>query len=172
MGIWEQLNTRTLFGSAKATAEEVNLQEKDIFLMESNRALLSDVNLINQSLMRDTGGPIPNTSEVVTTGSKGEDLTRIVLKAPADGEVWQVSCLSATVSGVVMNFQFMIEDLVNNTIAYITDYNVSSAVGPINEPGFVSPIHLDQNSRLSVNATRVSGTYGTYTAEAYLIRVR
>jgi len=171
MGIWEQLNTRTLFGSAKATAEEVNLQEKNIHLQESNRVLLTDVNLINESLMRD-GSPIPGTSEVVSTGEKAEDLSRIVLKTPAAGEVWQVACLSATVSGVVVNFQFLIEDTVNSTIAYITDYNASGAASPINEPGFVNPIHIDENTRLEVNATRVSGTYGTYTAEAYLIRVR
>ena len=170
MGIWEQLNTRTLFGSDRATASQVNAQTKDIHLEQKNRALLTDTVLINKALMRD--GPIPKTSEVVTSGEQAEDLSRIVLKTPAAGEVWQVACLSGTVSGIVGNFQFLIEDLVTGAVAYITDYNVSAAAGPINEPGFVSPIHIDENSSLRVNVTRTSGTYGTYEATAYVIRVR
>ena len=87
MGIWEQLNTRTLFGSAKATAEEVNLQEKNIHLQESNRVLLTDVNLINKSLMRD-GRAIPGTSQVKYVAL--DDNSRTPVFTPNAGEVWQL----------------------------------------------------------------------------------
>ena len=170
--IYSNLNTFTLGGGEAASASNVSRLTNAIHIQELNSDALETANTINDALFRSDGGPIPGTSEVVTTGEKAEDLSRIVLKTPAAGEVWQVACLSATVSGVVVNFQFLIEDTVNSTIAYITDYNASGAASPINEPGFVNPIHIDENTRLEVNATRVSGTYGTYTAEAYLIRVR
>lgn len=165
---FEQLNTKTLGDNAASTVQAL---ANPVHLQSSNKEVLDAIIQVNRAGMRD-GLPIPKTAEVATTGTQTENLTRIALKTPAVGEVWAVSCLSGTVSGVVMNFQFMVEDLINGTIAYITDYNVSSAVGPINEAGFVSPIHIDENCRLSVNATRVSGTYGSYTCEALLIRVR
>ena len=88
MGIWEQLNTRTLFGSAKATATQVNQQEKDIHLQENNRSLLADVNLINKALMRD-GRAIPGTSKVVAITSDDSGAKFLVDK-PNPGEVWDL----------------------------------------------------------------------------------
>jgi len=88
MGIWEQLNTRTLFGSEKATASQVNAQEKDIHLEEKNRALLADVNLINESLMRD-GSHIPATGkvELIQASDSG---TKTLGFNPNPGEVWDL----------------------------------------------------------------------------------
>ena len=170
--ISDQLNTFTLGGTEAASAANVSTISNPIHIQDENFAHLETMNTINEALFRTDGGPIPKTSEVAGSGEQSEDLSRVVIKTPAAGEVWQVACLSGTVSGVTMNFQFLIEDLVNGTLAYITDYNVSATAGPINEPGFVSPIHLDENSSLRVNCTRVSGTYGTYEATAYVIRIR
>ena len=71
-----------------------------------------------------------------------------------------------------MNFQIGIEDTVNNTISYICDFNISSGVGPINESGYLQPIYIDENCRLIYNGTKISGSYGSYTVEALLVRVR
>jgi len=97
MGIWDQLNTRTLFGTAKATAAQINAQEKDIHLQESNRAVLADVNLINTSLMRD-GAPIPGTMTIKSTGALTEAGTVTVFQ-PAEGEVWQIVAMSMNPTG-------------------------------------------------------------------------
>ena len=88
MGIWDQLNTRTLFGSEKATAQQVNRQEKDIHLEEKNRSLLADVNLINKALMRD-GSPIPATGKVEKIQSSDSG-TKTPGFNPNPGEVWEL----------------------------------------------------------------------------------
>ena len=113
MGIWDQLNTRTLFGSAKATAEQVNTQEKDVHLEEKNRALLADVNLINKSLMRD-GRVIPESGVLtdVTLTDNGW-ANRVVMMSPAQGEVMRyvaASALSNTTPSDSQSFYFFLID--------------------------------------------------------------
>ena len=91
MGIWDQLNTRTLFGSAKVTPSQMNAQEKDIHLEEKNRALLADVNLINKAVMRD-GSPIPNTCAIKTVTLS--DDSRTSLFEPEAGSVYTVQSIT------------------------------------------------------------------------------
>lgn len=167
---FQGLNTVKVEDSTTAT--DIQTLSNPVSLENDNKSVLKAIKLVNDATLRSDGGPIPGTLKVVSSGDKTENLTKIILLTPAAGEVWMVCALSSTVSSVTMNFQFGVEDTVNTAIAYLCDYNVSSAIGPINEGGFVTPIFVDENSKLIVNATRVSGTYGSYTTEALVVRVR
>ena len=170
MGIWDQLNTKTIADNA---GTEIQVQSNPVHLQEQNREDLSDIKLINDANLRSDGGPIPGTAQVVSSGEQSSNQTKLVLLAPAKGEVWMVCALSSTKSTVTtMNYQFGVEDVVNTAIAYLCDFNINSGIGPINEGGFVTPIFLDENCKLVVNCTKISGTYGTYTADALVVRVR
>jgi hypothetical protein len=91
MGIWEQLNTKTLEDGSDAAV--INAQTKDIQLQESNKPELMDTVLVNQASLRD-GRPIPGTQkiEAVTV----TDDTRTVAFTPNRGEVWSVMNITAS----------------------------------------------------------------------------
>lgn len=88
MGIWDELNTRTLFGNAQATAAEINRPTKDIHIEKKNRALMADTVLINKAAFRD-GGPIPGTSIIETTTVTDDD--RYTLFQPEAGSVYRLN---------------------------------------------------------------------------------
>ena len=168
--IWDNLNTTEI---GEEPGSVIDVQTRRINLERNNKQLLSDVNLINQATFRTDGAPIPGTAQVVSSGSLAENVTKSVLLTPAKGEVWMVCALSSTKNTVTtMNFQFGVEDTVNTAIAYLCDFNITSGIGPINEGGFVTPIFLDENCKLIFNATKISGSYGDYTADALVVRLR
>ncbi len=88
--IWDNLNA-TKIGDDPGTI--INTQTRNIHLERDNKALLSDVNLINQATFRD-GRPIPGTQQVHESPSV-TDGTRTVAFAPNPGEVWSVMNMTA-----------------------------------------------------------------------------
>ena len=60
MGIWDQLNTKTIADNA---GTEIQVQSNPVHLQESNRQDLADVKLINDATMRN-GLFIPNTGQL------------------------------------------------------------------------------------------------------------
>lgn len=92
MGIWDQLNTKTLFGEGQSTATEIDRQTKDIHIQRKNRELLSDTVLINDALFRSDAGPIPGTSIIETTTVT--DDTRTVLFTPEAGSVYRLNAVA------------------------------------------------------------------------------
>ena len=172
MGIWDQLNTRTLFGSAKATAEEVNTQEKDIHLEVKNRALLADTVLINRSLMRD-GLHIPGTGEIATAEAT-ESGVRTVIKAPLPGEVWRV--ISMTIESVdggsgSVTYDIYVYDSVNGEIQAIAKRAVTSPPVIINdEVEYPAGLQLDENTELQFSATRTSLSSAVIQVLMYRVR--
>ncbi len=169
MGIWDQLNTRTLFGSAKATAAQVNTQEKDIHIEERNRALLADVNLINESLMRD-GSPIPGTGQIVTTNVTDNTITSIFPDIEA-GEVWAVNVIGAQKNGgtgdVIYNLYVTDGTTQFSWFYYKTDDSNPIFTGDANYLDF--NIFLDENITLSAKAQGSGG--GTYTSVDFFLNV-
>ena len=167
---FDQLNTKVI---SDAPATEIQGQSNPVHLQKANKDVLSAIKLVNDATLRSDGGPIPGTTQVVSSGEQTSNQTKLVLLTPAKGEVWMVCALSSSkITISTVNFQFMVEDVVNTKIAYLCDFNISSGVGPINEGGFVTPIFLDENCRLAVNGTLISGSYGSWTAEALVVRVR
>jgi hypothetical protein len=81
VGIWDQLNTKTIKDVASA---DIQRQSNAIHLEENNRQALMDVALINKSQLRD-GKPMPDQGKVVQTSG---DSDRIQFQ-PNAGEVWQ-----------------------------------------------------------------------------------
>ena len=170
MGIWDQLTTRTLFGSARATAAQVNSQEKDIHLEEKNRALLADVNLINTSLMRSDAAPIPNTLTVeqIVSNDSGTGFNNDFVQA---GEVWQVYGFAIAAmtgrSGAVVHEVYIV-DKTNERAVEIIDVSASSSQLPLLEAQY-SPIYIDENAFIRYEAT---GTFTDSTLYFICVRVR
>ena len=176
MGIWDQLNTRTLFGSNKATAEEVNTQEKDIHIEENNRALLADTVLINKALMRD-GGVIPGSGEVKTyTQADDSDYQFII---PPDGETWMIQGISTTVDASGTNSYYFY--LTSPGLTASADMVYLSSVGSAsdNVPIFPSDseyksnfLELTSNMYLRVHSNMDAVTAGSTTWKVAYVRTR
>mgnify|MGYP003138503894 CR=1 FL=1 len=155
MGIWDQLNTRTLFGSAKATATQVNTQEKDIHLEEKNRSLLADVNLINSSLMRD-GRAIPGTCKVINQAYDDGGASSNSFFTPNQGEVWQCYAGSYSSTGGTSRLFLFLKDDVNNEAMEIADESATSGQQNLLDPAHL-PI-LDENMSLVASITVTDST--------------
>lgn len=148
MGIWDQLNTRTLFGSAKASAEDINTQEKDIHLEEKNRSLLADVNLINQSLMRD-GLIIPGTGAIKLSPSVTDNAVTTWFQ-PNPGEVWVVDMAGFVWTdktgdaGVTMYYY---DGTTTLDVAYLNNTATGSLITArfSDDGSWEWPFHLDEN---------------------------
>lgn len=104
MGIWDQLNTKTI---ADKAATEIQAQSNPVHLQESNRSELSDIQLINNANLRSDGGIIPDTIQAF--GSTFTDNGTAAILTPEKGEVWQIIAPVARVlSGSVtttLNFE-------------------------------------------------------------------
>jgi len=170
MGIWDQLNTRTLFGSEKATAQEVNRQEKDIHLQEKNRSLLADVNLINKALMRD-GGPIP-ASLVIRELVSDDSGVKFTLDFVEAGEVWQLYGFSIAAmtgrSGSCLHEVF-IGDRNTSLTSEILDVDAGSSQLPLQELQFGGGMYIDSNAYVIYECT---GTFTDSTMRFISVRVR
>lgn len=170
MGIWDQLNTRTLFGSNKATATQVNTQEKDIHIEENNRALLADVNLINKALMRD-GGPIPGTLVIrqIVSDDSGVKFNLDFVEA---GEVWLLygfSVAAMTSRSGSCAHEVYVADRNTSLVCEIIDAAASSSQFPMLENNWMGPMYIDVNAYL---AYEVTGDYSDSTLQFISVRVR
>ncbi len=80
MGIWEQLNTKTI---SDFPSNEIQKQSNPVHLQEQNRSNLEDIVLINRATMRN-GSPMPDQGKIVQTSG---DSDRIQFQ-PDQGQVW------------------------------------------------------------------------------------
>ena len=174
MGIWDQLNTRTLFGSAKVTPSQMNAQEKDIHLEEKNRALLADVNLINKAVMRD-GSPIPNTCAIKTVTLS--DDSRTSLFEPEAGSVYTVQSITVnwtSKTGDAAIIVYAYDEAAGNITQLIWQNNTSTGSVTINltaDSEYSWPIVVDENCYLQVLAG-TDANWATCEFEALVYRVR
>jgi hypothetical protein len=157
VGIWEQLNTKTL---ADLPTEDIQRQSNPIHLESDNEEILQSVKLLNDVTFRD-GLPIPG-SQVIVPVQATDSGTRVVIKQPNKGEVWRISAAQVTGlaggSGSVIH-QFYFGDgsnLINWYYISSTSSNLilnqesewSGAAGPT----------FDENMTLEYAATRTSLT--------------
>lgn len=176
MGIWDQLNSRTLFGSDKATAQQVNRQEKDIHLEENNRALLADTVLINKSLMRD-GSPIPGTG--VMKNVQLTDNTRTISFTPNPGEVWELMAAGVTANqapsaGYVFTLVYTCDDQDGTERIIQVGESASITTQSGNLEGFFEdkpPQYIGENTTVSVSVDAMRGTT-TIEVSIFAVRVR
>ena len=139
MGIWDQLNTKTIADNA---GTEIQVQSNPVHLQESNRIDLEDIKLINDATMRN-GTPIPGTGQVkqtlVTDGTTGHQDVFI----PEKGEVWLISTISVTPTATgSINLSMSLEDETSGAKAVI-DLSTGTVTGPtvidmVNGPIYVS----------------------------------
>mgnify|MGYP003138370827 CR=1 FL=1 len=174
MAIWDNLNTRTLFGSSKATAAQVNSQTKDIHLEPDNRGVLLDSVLINDSLMRD-GSPIPGTG--VMKNVQLTDNTRTIAFTPNAGEQWELMAAGATANqapsaGYVFSLVYTGDDQDGNQRVIQVGESASITTETGNLEGFFEnkpPQYIGENTTVSVS---VDAMRGTTTIEVTLFAVR
>jgi hypothetical protein len=91
VGIWDQLNTKTIADNA---GTEIQVQSNPVHLQESNREQLQDIKLINDATFRNDGGPIPGSQKINATTVT--DDSRTVSFVPNKGEVWSVMNITAS----------------------------------------------------------------------------
>ena len=91
MGIWDQLNTKTL---ADLPTEDIQRQSNPIHLELDNEEILQSVKLLNDVTFRD-GLPIPATQVIVPVQATDSG-TRVVIKQPNKGEVWRIAAATCT----------------------------------------------------------------------------
>ena len=84
MGIWDQLNTKTI---ADNPASEIQTQSNPVHLQDSNRLELQDIKLINDATMRN-GSPIVGT--MVMQETTVTDNTGTAMLTCPKGQVLQV----------------------------------------------------------------------------------
>jgi len=176
MGIWDQLNSRTLFGSAKATASEVNAQTKDIHLEQDNRGVLLDSVLINDSLMRD-GSPIPGTG--VMKNVQLTDNARTISFTPNAGEQWKLMAAGATANqapsaGYVFTLFYTCNDQDGTERVILAGESASVTTATGNLEGFFEdkpPQYIGENTTVSVSVDAMRGTT-TIEVSIFAVRVR
>lgn len=175
MSLWDQLNSRTLFGTAKATAEQVNAQTKDIHLEQDNRGALLDAVLINDSLLRK-GRPIPGTDVMKTV--QLTDNARTTLFTPNPGEQWDLMAAGATANqapsaGYVFTLFYTCvdQDGTSRVIPVGESASVTTATG--NLEGFFEfkpEQAVGENTTVSVQVDNMRGTT-TIDVSIYAVRV-
>ena len=85
MGIWDQLNTKTIADNA---GTEIQVQSNPVHLQEQNRQDLADIKLINDATLRSDNGLIPGTISLAVANFTDNGTETIV--APVKGEVWKI----------------------------------------------------------------------------------
>jgi hypothetical protein len=163
MGIWEQLNTKTLEDGSDAAV--INAQTKDIQLQESNKPELMDTIVVNQASMRSDGGIIPGTMsfKVLPFTDNG---TQTVLE-PARGEVWRIfQPLARVTAGTVsttVDYELWLEDDTGAATAtsYRMFYMGSTSSKPIlleDANYFLSELTIGYGQKLNFEIGSFSGT--------------
>ena len=164
---WDQLNTKTLEDGS--SAQDINLQTKDVHLQESNKEILRDVVLVNQATMRLDGGPIAGSGVIKT--ATVTDNTKTDLIRPVGGELYVLNSISADVtngSGTLTYTFFMTDG--TNSIRWF--YYQSSGASPVFQadgdfPDM--PMYFDENIAMQFT---VSGTYDSVQMNGCFMRIR
>ena len=162
MGIWNQLNTKTI---ADNPGTEIQVQSNPIHLQEQNRGDFEDIRLINQTTMRD-GNPIPATQKVVNLTYSDNVYYDII--TPQKGEVWLIqSSWVFTATGFTSGILAILDNVNGNRI-YIADWG--SGGGDLEDSGLTPLLTVDENCTLQFYP------YGTLsstsTIQTLLTRVR
>ena len=129
MGIWDQLNTKTIADNA-GTA--IQVQSNPIHLQEQNREDLADIKLINDATLRSDNGLIPGTISLAIANFSDNGTETVV--APAKGEVWRIMMPVAKVTSgstsTTVTYQLWIKDTATN-VEFRVFYFASSSASPI-----------------------------------------
>lgn len=155
MGIWDQLNTKTIADNA---GTEIQVQSNPVHLQESNRLKLQDIHLINRATLRD-GSPIPATS-VIATATATDSGNRVIIKQPEIGEVWRVIAMTIeSVAGGSGDVTY--EVFVGDGTELQSILKRTQTTPPVNlnqELEYPDGLTLDSNNTLQFSATRTSLT--------------
>ena len=173
MGIWNQLNTKTIADNA---GTEIQVQSNPVHLQESNRQELEDIKLINDATMRN-GSPIVGTmlmQEATVTDNTGTAM----LTCPK-GQVLQVINYGYKATGRSGTLTFTAfmgpkgdEGLSEQGGIRILYYQSSADTPVINSDAdyrALSPLVIDENHQLGFT---ISGSYTSVTVRAFAIRIR
>ena len=167
MGIWEQLNTKTI-GDLPST--DIQRQSNPIHLEEDNEEILRSVKLLNDVTLRD-GLPIPNTSEIiVATATDSGNAVRV--KLPNQGEVWQILNAHISTSGGSgsISHEFYFTDQTNsNSFMWYFLSSSGSNLTLQQDTDWTPPFYMDENLEFTYEAT---GTFTTTTLSIMMIRIR
>ena len=164
--IWDNLNTTKL---GDDPGQIINTQTRNIHLERNNKALLEDVNTINEATFRSGGGPIPGTG--VIKAVTVTDNTRTDLIRPNAGELWVLNSISADVTNVggTCTYTFFMDDG-TNIIRWF--YYQSAGASPVfqADADFPDmPMYFDENIACQFT---VSGTYDSVQMNGCFLRIR
>ena len=151
-------------GDFDAIKNQINIQ---VSTMEAMNAL----NTIGQiTSMQSTSGPIPNTSEIKSSGSMTGTNVTATIKAPNIGEVWQL--MEAEAKGTAADtprFRLYLENE-NSDECELGDVTLSGSSGRFDGSKSYGPVFFDHN--LTLKCQLINGSSTTGSVEAALVRVR
>ena len=170
MGIWNQLNTKTI---ADNPGTEIQVQSNPVHLQEQNRQDLSDVKLINDATMRN-GQFIPGTGnmdEITLTDS--ESGVKTVLVSCQKGEVKQVNLIGGVRSGgsADVTYQMYMRQEGKTDLSWFFYRSSDSGIlftGDANYPDY--PVYVDENVSLVIEATGSDFTSVIWQAHTFRVR--
>lgn len=140
--IFPQLTTKTV---KSASALEIATQTEPIHLEKANLEALKTTILVNSATMRQDGGAIPGTQQVINQAFTDAGATNLVVFTPTKGEVWTISAGSYSSTGGTSRIFLFLKDNVNGETMEIADESASSGqqnpLDPFNAPGFL----IDEN---------------------------
>jgi len=170
VGIWDQLNTKTIADNA---GTEIQVQSNPVHLQESNRQDLSDIKLINDASMRN-GLFIPNTGNIdEVTISDADSGVKTVLVSCEKGEVKQVNLIGGVRSGgsADVTYQMYLRQAGKTDLTWFFYRTSDSGIlftGDSNYPNY--PIYLDENVSLVVEASGTDYTSVIWSAHTFRVR--
>lgn len=160
---WDQLNTKTLEDGS--SAEDINLQSKDVHLQYQNKEVLSDVKLVNDATLRSDGGIIPGT--MACKVAEFTDNGTVTVLEPAKGEIWRVfqplGRLTAGSISTTIAYELWLEDTTGSSTAasYRVFYMASTSSKPIlleDANYFLSDLTIGYGQKLNFEISAFSGT--------------
>ena len=173
MGIWDQLNTKTIADNAST---EIQVQSNPVHLEESNRQELKDIKLINDATMRN-GSPIVGT--MVMQETTVTDNTNTAMLTCPKGQVLQVinyGYRAVGSSGTLTFTAFMggagqeaVEDQGGIRILYYQSASSTPVINSDADYRALSPLIIDENFQLGFT---LSGSYTSATVRTFAIRIR
>ena len=170
MGIWDQLNTKTIGDNA---GTEIQVQSNPVHLQEQNRQDLTDIKLINDATLR-SGQFIPGTGNIEeVTLTDGDSGVKTVLVSCEKGEVKQINLIGGVRSGgsADVTYQMYLRQTGKTDLNWFFFRTTDSGIlftGDSNYPDY--PIFIDENVSLLVEATGSDYTEVIYQAHTFRIR--
>jgi len=177
--VYENLQNKTL---SNVAASDIQRLTDPTFIQGTNQDALLTYNTVNQAAMRD-GGPMPGTSQVVTTGNLDDTQTVVVFR-PAIGEVWQLMAMSLDPNGsnaahrgigYLVDFSSLANpldptSLSNASFVEIFDASLSTAAESLT---YDTPLYLDHNTYFALNVVTLDTAAGdTLALKIAMIRCR